>query len=419
MPTNTLLTIGMVTAESLECFQNNLVFCNRAHILRQYSREFATPGAKIGPTLNVRLPAQLRAVSGAALQVQDYIEPSVPLTINQQEHVDLQFTSFEMTLSLDMWSDRIGKPSGITLANKVDAYGLGLYHQIPNAVLVPAAGSVKWRAFLQAGAILADNGAPNDGSWRAVLNQWAQVDVVDELKGLFQSSEQIKRQYERGLMGTSGGYDWVWDQNVAVHTTGPMGGAPLYATTASDGLSITVTGFTAAAAARLNKGDIFTFGTPGTPAAGDIFAVNPVSLQSTGKLRQFTVTANVSSAADGTATIPIYPPIIGPATPANPRQTVHALPTGGKALVFLGTANTAYYQNLVHQKSAFAMAMCRLQEPFSGQAAYATDEDTGVAIRTWKASDISNDTHASRADIAFGFAVTRPQWAVRAWSPTA
>lgn len=418
MPTNTLLTLGLITPEQLECFQNNLVFCNSAHILRQYSSEFAVPGQKVGPTINIRLPAQLRAVSGPSLQAQDYIEQSVPLSINQQEHVDLQFTSFEMTLSLDMWSQRIGKPSGITLANKVDTYGLGLYAQVPNAVLVPTAGNVKWRAYLQAGALLADNGAPNDGSWRVVLNQWAQVDIVDELKGLFQKSDQIARQYERGLMGTSGGFDWTWDQNVAVHTTGPMGGAPLYATTVAGGASITVTGFTAAAAARLNAGDIFTFGTPGTPAAGDIFAVNPVSLQSTGKLRQFTVTAPVSSAADGSATIPIYPPIIGPATPANPRQTVHALPTPGKALVFLGTANTAYYQNIVHQKSAFAMAMCRLQEPFSGQAAYATDPDTGVAIRTWKASAIETDTHASRADIAFGFCCTRPQWAVRAWSPT-
>lgn len=417
MASNTILTQGMVTQEQLECFQNNLVFCNGAHILRQYSREFAVPGDKVGPTINLRLPPQYRATSGPNIDVQDYVEQSVPLTIDQQEKVGLQFTSFEMTLSMDDWSQRVGKPSGITLANKVDAYGLGQYWKVPNAVLVPAAGNVKWRAYLQAGALLADNGAPNDGTWRAVLNQWAQVDVVDELKGLMQSSEQIKRQYERGLMGTSGGYDWTWDQNVAILLTGPRGGEPLYATTASDGLSITVTGFSLAAANRLKKGEVFTFGDPATPAAGDIFAVNPVSLQSTGKLRQFTVTADVNSAADGTATIPIYPAIIGPAAPANPRQTVLTLPTPGKSLNFLGTANTSYFQNLVHQKSAFALAMCRLQEPFSGQASFAVDPDSGVAIRTWKASDITNDTHASRADIAFGFCAPRPMWAVRAWSP--
>ena len=138
--------------------------------------------------------------------------------------------------------------------------------------------------------------------------------------------------------------------------------------------------------------------------AANCFAVNPVSRQSTGKLRQFTVTADVNSAADGTATIPISPALIPPATPANPRQTVDKAPTVGQALTFLGTASTTYLQNLVFQRQWAAMGMCRLQEPFSGQAAYAVDSDTGVALRTWKASDISTDTHASRADIAFGMA---------------
>jgi len=405
---NTLLTIGQITYELLDCFENNLVFCKG--IMRQYSSEYAIPGSKIGPTLNVRLPAQLRTTSGPNLQVQDYVEQSVPLTIDQQEHVDLQFSSFEMTLSMDDWRRRIGRPSGIVLANKVDAYGLAQYWAVPNAIISPPSAPTvsKWKAYLQAGAILADNGTPQDGSWRAILNQWEEVEVVNELKGLFQSSEEIKRQYERGVMGTSGGLDWFYDQNVAVHTSGPAGGAPLYQTTIAGGGSITVSGFTAAAANRLKKGDIFTI--------ANTNAVNPVSLASTGKPRQFTVTADVNSAADGTATIPIYPPIIGPATPANPRQTVAVLPVATAPLTLLMTPNTAYYQNIVHQEQAFAMAMARLQEPFSGQSAYAVDSDVGVAIRTWKASDISTDMHASRADEAFGFAVTRPQWACRVLS---
>jgi len=363
--------------------------------------------------LNIRLPAQLRTVSGPNLQVQDYIEQSVPLTIDQQEHVDLQFSSFEMTLSLDAWRERIGRPSGIVLANKVDAYGLGLYWAVPNAVMSPAPSPTtsKWRAYLQAGAVLADNGCPADATWRAVLNQWEQVEVVNELKGLFQSSEEIRRQYERGLMGESGGLVWTWDQNVAVHVSGPAGGAPLYATTVTGGASITVTGFTAAAALRLKRGDLFTI--------ANVNGVNPVSLATTGKPRQFTVTADVNSAADGTATIPLYPPIIGPETPANPRQTVAALPIAAAPLTLVMTANTAYHQNIVHQEQAFALGMCRLQEPFSGQSAYAVDADNGVAIRTWKASDISTDTHASRADEAFGMVATRPIWACRVLSAVA
>ena len=405
MPTNTLLTIGMVTRELLDSYENNLVFTR--DVMRQYSSEFAIPGAKIGPTLSIRLPSRFATTSGPSLTVQDYIEEAVPLTIDQQEKVGVQFTSFEMTLSLDDWRQRIGRPAGIVLANTVDVYGLRQYWKIPNAIESPDTGSAKWFAYLKAHALLADNGTPSTGDWYALVSPWEQASVVNENKGLFESSPEIRRQYERGEMGTSGGMTWKWTQNVSTHVTGPRGGAPLYATTVAGGGSITVSGFTAAAALRLRRGDIFTM--------ANVYAVNPVSRTSTGQLRQFTVLSDVNSAADGTATIQIYPPIIGPAG-NNPRQTVDALPVASAPLTFMGTANTAYQQNLVHEKQAFALAHCRLQEPFSGQASYATDSDTGVAIRTWKASDITSDTHASRADVAFGFAVTRPEWAVRVWS---
>lgn len=395
----------MITRELLDSYENNLVFTR--DVMRQYSSEYAVPGHKIGPTLNIRLPARFATTSGPSLTVQDYVEEAVPLTIDQQEKVGVQFTSFEMTLSLDDWRQRIGRPAGIVLANTVDVYGLRQYWKIPNSIESPDTGSAKWFAYLKAGALLADNGTPSTGDWYCLVNQWEQAAVVNENKGLFESSPEIRRQYERGEMGASAGMTWKWSQNVATHVTGPRGGAPLYATTVAGGGSITVTGFTAAAALRVRRGDIFTL--------ANVYAVNPVGRNSTGQLRQFTALSDVNSAADGTATIPIYPPIIGPAG-NNPRQTVDVLPTAAAPLTFLGTANTAYHQNLVHEKQAFALGMCRLQEPFSGQASYATDPDTGVAIRTWKASDITSDTHASRADIAFGFAVTRPEWAVRVWS---
>ena len=123
MPTNTLLTIGMITRELLDSFDNMRVFTK--YIENKYSSEFATPGAKIGPTLKIRLPAQVRTTSGPNLSVQDYIEQSTPLTIDQQEHVDVAFSSFEMTLSLDDWRRRIGGPRASCSGNTVDVYGLG------------------------------------------------------------------------------------------------------------------------------------------------------------------------------------------------------------------------------------------------------------------------------------------------------
>ena len=111
--------------------------------------------------------------------VQDYVEQGVVLTIDQQEHVDLQFSSFELSLSMDDWARRVGKPSGIVLANVVDAFGCGLYWQVPNAILSPTTGTDKWLAYLQAGAILADNATPQDGEWHAILNQWEQAAVIN------------------------------------------------------------------------------------------------------------------------------------------------------------------------------------------------------------------------------------------------
>src|SRR5262245_51389235 len=199
--------------------------------MNEYSSEFAVPGSKTGPTINVRLPARLATTSGPSMTPQDYIEESVPLTIDQQEKVGLSFTSMELTLSMDDWRRRVGGPTSIVLSNKVDAYGLGLYWKCPNAILSPSTGNAKWLAYLNAGAILADNGAPNDVEWSAILNQYEQAAVVNENKGLFQDSTQISQQYKRGEMGTSGGYTWYWDQNVASHTTGPRGGAPTYTST--------------------------------------------------------------------------------------------------------------------------------------------------------------------------------------------
>jgi hypothetical protein len=167
-----------------------------------------------------------------------------------------------------------------------------------------------------------------------------------------------------------------------------------------------VTGaWTSAAANRLKRGDIFTI--------ANVYAVNPVSLASTGQLRQFTVLADANSDASGNATIQIYPPIIGP---GSPRQTVSVLPTASAPLTMLGTASTVYYQNECFQRQAWIMGMCRLQEPFSGQSAYSVDSTSGVAIRTWKASDISSDSHLSRSDIAFGISPGRPEWCCRVWS---
>jgi len=253
--------------------------------------------------------------------------------------------------------------------NPFDKDGLALYSQVANSVLSPTTAVNKFYQYNLAHAILLQEGGPMDGDYYVCLEPLENAAVVNANRGLFQSSERIKEQYEEGIMGRMTGADWLIDQNVAAHTTGPWGGAPQVGAAGQTGSSLAVTGFTAAAALRLNKGDVFSI--------TGVYAVNPQTLLSTGRLRDFTVTANVLSAADGSATIPIWPPII---VPPDGRATVTASPAAAAPLVFLGTQNTTYAQNLFYHKNAFSLAIVPMVMPFSGQASRADDPGFSASL---------------------------------------
>lgn len=405
MATNQVLTITMITRRLIQVWRNNIVFAMGAD--RKYQGEFAQVGAKIGDTVNIRLPARFAVQDGPALNPQNYVERSVPLTISFQKHCDVEFSSRELTLSLDDWSKRIGEPEAIKLANAVDQNGLAQYWRIANSILSPAVSPTtsKWRAYLRAAALLDQEAIPRDGQRYTVHEPVEAADLIEENKGLFQSATQISEQYESGEMGKTAGFTWKMDQNIAMHTTGPRGGAPTVTNAGATGSSILTGNWTAGAGRRLNRGDVIQF-------AG-VFAVNPQSLQNTGRLRDFTLLADVDSDAAGVATLPISPEII---LPPDPRATVTAAPAAGALLSFLGAANTQYMQNFAYHKLAFTLAMVDLVMPHSGEFARVSDPQAGISMRSWKDSNISTDTHPARVDIMGGWAVPCPEAAVRVWS---
>lgn len=402
MPTNTLLTIDMITKESLMILENNLVFTK--HVNRNYDDKFAVSGAKIGDTLRIRKPARYTIRTGATAQVQDHTEQYTTLTLNLYKGIDLSFTSTELTLKLDEFSDRILKPAVSQIANQIDYDGMGLYSSVPS--VVGAFGTTPSTAlvYLQAGAALTNNAAPLDGQRYCVINPAANAATVDNLKGLFQSSTQIAEQYKTGNMGLGLGLAFSQSQNVNTHTVGPMGGAPLVDLANQTGSTLNTKGWTAAAAARVKKGDVFTL-------AG-VYQVNPQTRASTGVLQQFVVTADQSSTAGGLAAIGINPPIIA----SGALQTVTASPADATPLVFLGTASTGYPQNLAFHKDAFTLACADLELPPglpSSAKSRVSDPRLGISIRMCAYYDGTNDVNAYRLDVLYGWACIRPELAVR------
>ena len=106
---NNLLTISKITNEALMVLENELTFTSEVD--RNYDDQFAVVGAKIGNTVNVRRPGRFIGTTGPALNVEDFNETSVPVTLSTQFHVDTQFTTQDLALSLDMFSDRVLKPA--------------------------------------------------------------------------------------------------------------------------------------------------------------------------------------------------------------------------------------------------------------------------------------------------------------------
>lgn len=402
MATNTLLTIDMITREALRIFHNNLGFSRT--INKQYSKEFANEGAKIGTTLRIRKPAQYTVNTGASLSAQNYTEQYTTLTLATQNHVDVTFSSVELTMSLDDFSDRVLKPAMARLASEVDKNALALCTSVANSVGTPGTTPSTALVWLQAQQKLNELAVPIDSRY-AVMNPAANALLVDGLKGLFHASGNISSQFKKGLMGENVlGYDeMMMSQNITLFANGAANTA--YLTDLAGGWATeggtTLVVDTGAGAAT--AGQVFTI-------AG-INAVNPESKVDTGSLMQFTVAAAYGG---GAGSITISPPVYTTGPFKNVSVDNSAGSWNNKAITFVGTLSTSYPQNLAYHKDAFTLATADLVVPKGVDMASRAVHD-GISMRIVRQYTISDDQFPCRIDILYGLLATRPEMACRVW----
>lgn len=402
---NTLLTIGMITNEALAVLENELTFTRKVN--RQYDDQFGKAGAKIGDTLNIRLPVRYVGRRTPTLNVESTVESSVPLTLTTQYGTDMSFTSAELKLSIDEFSDRIIKPAVANIANMIDYDGLQQYLNVYNAVGTPGVVPNSLDTYLSAGVKL-DNNATPMGDRSIVLNPQSQATIVGALTTIFNPNKQISDQYLKGSMGTAVGFDWAMDQNVGVQTVGTYGGTPLtnLVTPFVSGASTIVTDGWTATTTTLNVGDIFTI-------AG-VYSVNPQSRVTTGQLQQLVVTTKTVTDGSGNSTIAFSPALVGPnGSTLVYNQNVNALPLDGAAIVVFGASGTVTPQNLAFHKDAFTFATVMLPDMPGVETSRATSKQLGMSIRLVRGTDLVNDRAISRLDLLGGWATLRAQTACR------
>ena len=396
---NTNLTSTVIVRKALDILHNKLTFTKSMN--RQYDDQFAKSGAKIGDTLKIRNPIRTNVREGVTMDVQDATETSQDLVVSTRRGVDLSFTSTDLTMDIDDFSERYLVPSMAKLASKIDYLNLSQYKNIYSQVGTPGTSPATSLVYLQAAQKMNEMAAPDDERRYACINPAAQSATVNGLASLFNPATEISSQFRKGAMGSALGFEFGMTQKINNHTCGAFAGTTLVDDTVAEGDEvITVDAFTDAAP-TIKQGDSFTI-------AG-VNAVNPETGEDTGSLQQFVCTADVTGASNE-ANIAVSPAF--KASSSDPYQTITALPADGAAVTFAGTASTVYPINLAHHKDAFTFVTADLEMP-NGVDFAARENYEGISMRIVRNYDIINDAFPCRIDVHFGTKTIRPELACR------
>jgi hypothetical protein len=322
--------------------------------------------------------------------------------VSSQKHIGVNFTSAELTMQLDDFAERVLKPRVSQLASSVDADVATSYKGIYNAVGTPGTTPATSLVLLQANQKLNEFATPMDQRY-ATVNPAANAGLVEGMKGLFNPTGTISRQFKNGMMGEGIlGLDEInMSQSISNHTNGDWGtGITVTSTVSTEGQSTLGISFTGSSK-TWNVGDVFTI-------AG-VFAVNPQTRQSTGSLQQFVVTA--AATGSSTATLSISPALY---TASNALATVNSFPQASAVVTMFGSATVGYPQNLIYHKDAISFATADLLLP-QGVDMASRQVHNGISLRIVRQYDINNDRLPCRIDVLYGYNAIRPVTAVRLW----
>lgn len=394
MASNSLLTPAIITKETLVILANNLVAA--AKVNRQFENQFA----KIGSTLTVRKPNRYTVSSGPGLQIQNVTEPSTSITISNQNHVDFQFTSQDLTLTIEEFSERYLKPAAEALANVIDYSVISNFSQVQNVVGTPGTAPNNFSFLAAVGQRMDENAVPQDGR-TLILNPAAYWGLANGLSVLYVRS--VAEPALKGFLAMIANFEIYMDQNIQTQTQGAFAGTGVVNGANQTGSQIVTNGWTPSITGLFNVGDSITF-------AG-VFNINPQSRQSTGVLANFVVTAAANSDSGGNSTISIYPSI----TTSGAYQTVSGSPANLARVNInpsTASASTAYAQNLAFVRDAFGLVTVPMELP-DGVDFRAREMFKNISMRVIRAYDVNNDTYPCRTDILFGTSCFYPELSCR------
>ena len=406
MAGNDFVVTDLVAREALKIAHEKLAFIGTVD--RQYDASFSGD-PKHGATLRVMSPNKYTRRQGSRiLDAQAQSEISQTITVATQDGVDMAFNSDELALitpdNIGAFSKRYIEPAVDGLLSAIEADFIAYCtKRVSNLVGTAGSPPTDLAAIGAARAKLNQNLAPRDGNRYVQLDSVTSAGLVNGLKGLFQDSSQIQKQYREGMMGRTGGADFYENERMYAHTMGTIAGSDT-----TDAAALVTDGGTSV--------DMHTTVTT-APTTGTVFTIDgvydchPETKQAYSHLKQFViVTGSASGACTVSPTIYLTGPRQNVASAASAQLATTAF--NAKTVTWVGSSVTSYLQNLMYHKEAFQFITAPL--PLMGNEMLCTrKEQEGLSLRVWQAPDIINDRMLMRMDILYGFAALRPEWACR------
>ncbi len=405
---NTVITPNWVSKDTAMFWKNAIRLIGQAK--KGYGKEWQDlpEGAKIGYTVQQRIPTAPIVNEGQALQQQPYINQTVPISLTHQLQVACGWSTADDTVEIEEVQERWTMPAGKAMGSKCDIlFGQEVYKSVYNTIGTPGQSITTNSTYLRGVARLTNIGAGDDLS--AVLDPEAMAAIVESNFAIF-NLPGGDRDFKTGqFSGEQFGIGaWYQDPYMPTHTTG------------------TFTASTPVVSGGLQTGSTLTISGMGTYAlkAGDTFkiaglnSVNPVGKNDTGNLAEFSLSADVSGSS--TATLTFTPPIIT----SGPLQTVVSTPANGAAITFSGAtgtvgatmATTTSRQSLIFKPDAFAFVNAPLAKKLAGaEVGSIRDAEAKVSMRYVEQYNIQTDQEPRRIDMLVGNAAVQPYFALRAW----
>ena len=385
---NSFFTVSAISKEVVRLMENELVM-GKSVGTDNLENEVVKSGGSVKVRRQMQYLGQDNNLDLSAFS-EDITEGTVSVTLDQTWSNKVSIGALDRTLSFDRYSDQVLQPMARRAAERVEASIAALYPAFYWFDGTPGTPPATYSALADAGAIFTDGGNATGGR-KAFHSPLVSAKLAALIQGTYVDGNN-KKALEEAMVGKYAGFMNYESVFAPTHTVGPLGGTPLVNGAAQNvtyaaakdtwSQSLITDGWTAAAAARLNAGDVFTI--------ANVFAVNPNTKASTGRLQTFTVLAAASSNGSGQLTATISPPIIT----SGAFQTVDSVPADNAPLTIkTGTAATAYRQSLLIDPKAIALVSRPLDIP-SGEGvktSTVSGEFVTMSVTSWVDGNTLNE----------------------------